>query len=450
MQSPSAEVWEVMKHQHLRHILRMEKVIAHTRLGVVLLTGVVLLNDPARVLGSVTWMLAIWGMALAYSAAVVVAEPYKRIPLIPWEVLSGVVDWGLITLGIVATGGAHSDLYTLYFISVLSVALRFGLREVVIAGVGTAIGYFAIVMATATVWPQALQDAALRMGYLILVALGSGALARESNRQFRARVREEAQRLAVQEVTATVSHDLTNPLTAVTGLVEILLDSATETLSMDQRGLLHRVNANVQQMTNLVSNLRDADLIERGRQAFQPAPIDLNALVRRVVEAQSHQAELKHIGLVLDLSAPLPLPMLDGRMVERLVANLLGNAVKFTPENGAIRVSTRQRESRVAVEVWNSGQQVPAPLRRVLFEKFVRGKDGAGVGLGLYICRSIVDIHRGKIFFRNAPDDGVTFIAELPVVLPGTIPLHASESAAVPTPPKRGWRAQHALATLRD
>jgi len=439
-----------MKHQHLRHILRMEKVIAHTRLGVVLLTGAVLLNGPARLFDNAMWMLLIWGVALAYSAAVVVAEPYKRIPLIPWEVISGVMDWGLITLGIIATGGQHSDLYTLYFISVLSVALRFGLTEVVIAAIGTVIGYFVVVMATSTAWPLALQDAALRMGYLMLVAFGSGALAREANRQFRARVREEAQRLAVQEVTATVSHDLTNPLTAVTGLVEILLDSASETLSMDQRGLLHRVNANVQQMANLVSNLRDADLIERGQQAFRPAAVDLNELVRRVVEAQSHQAELKHIGLVLDLGAPLPFPILDGRMVERLIANLLGNAVKFTPENGAIRVSTRQRESRVAVEVWNSGQQVPPTLRRVLFEKFVRDKDSIGIGLGLYICRSIVEMHRGRIFFRNAPDDGVTFIAELPLVLPVTAQSQPSDSVAVPTPRKRAWRAQHAFATLRD
>jgi hypothetical protein len=81
------------------------------------------------------------------------------------------------------------------------------------------------------------------------------------------------------------------------------------------------------------------------------------------VEAQAHQAEMKQIGLVLDLSPRLPRTDLDAGMIERLVANLLHNAVKFTPENGAIRVSTQRQGTRVGIEVWNSGDHIPAAIR---------------------------------------------------------------------------------------
>jgi K+-sensing histidine kinase KdpD len=394
-------------------IVGMEKHIAWLRVGVVLLTGAEYLRTT-QPLGS-AFIVVLWEASMVYAAGVLLTEPYCRMPLRGWHVISGLIDWGFITLGIVLTGGGQSDLYLLYFLSVLSIALRYGPTEVVMAGLGTAVSYVVIVLLTAEVWPVMLRDAALRMGYLLLFAVGSGVLAREARRQFHARMREEARRVAVQEVTATVSHDLKNPLAAVTGLVEMLLDSTADVLTLDQRALLHRINANTRLMTELVGNLLEVELIECGRQAFQPAWLDLNALVRRVVEAQAHQAEEKHIGLVLDLNPQLPAAMLDGRSIERLVANLLGNAVKFTPHNGAIRVSTRCRDARVIVEVWDSGPDIPASLHPVLFEQFTHQSDSPGVGLGLYICKSIVEMHAGTISVDNPAGGGVLFVAELPV-----------------------------------
>lgn len=411
-----------MNAYHLQHILVTERVVARLRLAVVLVVAAQFLPAGPELFGGGA-IVAIWIGALAYALAVVVTEPYQRAPLMAWEVASGLIDWGFITLGIVATGGQASELYLLYFLSVLSIAMRFALREVVLAGAGTALGYFVIVLWTGHSAAAAWEDAAVRMGYLLIFSVGSGVLAREARRQFRARVREEARRLAVQEVTATVSHDLKTPLAAVAGLVEILLDSAADALSLDQRALLHRINANTHQMNDLVSNLLDAELIERGHQSFRPAPNDLNALVRRVVEAQAHQAEEKQIGLVLDLSPRLPLTVVDGGMIERLVANLLSNAVKFTPDSGAIRVSTRQRRGRMAIEVWNSGSDIPAALQSTLFEKFVRQENSPGVGLGLYICKSIVDMHRGTIAVQRATDGGVMFVAELPGAHPPAVEL---------------------------
>ena len=222
---------------------------------------------------------------------------------------------------------------------------------------------------------------------------------------------------AVEEVAAAVSCELTNPLRAVNGMVEVLLGPGSETLSGVQRQLLYQIRANTQQMRNLVGDLVDAEGLDRGRPAFRPEPADINQIVRRIVAAQAHRAEEKRIGLLLDLSDQLPLAELDSQMMERLVANLLGNAVQFTPENGAIRISTRQRSFQVILEVWDSGPGVPPELQATLFEKFTRQKDSPGLGIGLYVCRSIVDAHRGTIAMRRT-GGGVAFVAELPIAQP--------------------------------
>jgi len=405
----------------VHHILRMAKASAWFRVAAVLLTGVVLLAATDTFTRAGVEVAVLFATALFYAVAVLVVEPYRYSRAFVWESLSALIDWVFITLGVVATGGERSDLYVLYFLFVLSIALRVGLREVILAGTATALGYFLVIWATTTPSAPVLHTAATRMSYLVLFAVGSAVLAREADRQLRARIREEAQRLALQEVTATVSHDLKNPLTAVTGLVEMLLDATPEDNGSNARELLQRINANAQQMSNLVSNLVDAEVLERGQQSFRPAPTDLNTLVRRVVDAQAHHAEIKRIGLVLDLSTRLSAVMIDAAMIERVVANLLSNALKFTPATGAVRITTRPRHGRACLEVWNSGSQVPAALQPVLFEKFVREKDSTGVGLGLYICKSIVELHRGRIAVRNAADRGVVFVVDLPLVaLPST------------------------------
>jgi signal transduction histidine kinase len=197
------------------------------------------------------------------------------------------------------------------------------------------------------------------------------------------------------------------------------------------------------QFTEPLRAVNDAEGLARGHPAFRPEPADINQIVRRVVAAQAHRAEEKRIGLLLDLSDQLPFAELDPRLVERLVANLLGNAVQFTSEDGAIRISTRQRSFRVILEVWDSGPGVPAELEGTLFEKFTRQKDSPGIGLGLYVCKSIVDAHRGTIAMRRT-GGGVAFVAELPVAQPedeATYGASTEPAAAVHRPEPGGVAA---------
>jgi signal transduction histidine kinase len=436
-----------MTSLHTEHALRMEGVVARLRLGAVLLAGAEILRSPVS-MSEHGIMVALWSSALIYAAGALLFEPYKHASVIAWTVVTGFIDWGFITLAVLVAGPSGSHVYLLYFLSVLSVAMRFGLREVLGASLGTAVGYIALIAATTDTWSQSIPEAAGQMGYLQLFALGAGVSARELARQFHARIKEEAQRLAVQEMTTTVSHDLKNPLSAVSGLVDVLLDSAANNLSFDQRALLHRIDANTRQMTNLVGNLVDAELIESGQQSFRPAPADLNTVVRRVVEAQAHRAEDKEIGLVLDLDPHMPNVVVDEHMIERLVANLLSNAVKFTPECGAVRVSTRHYGSGVTLEVWDSGPDVPPLLHSMLFQKFVRQNDSPGIGLGLYICKSIVDTHRGAISVQKPASGGVSFIVELPLTHPAAVRGRVLDATARWAQRKPGWGAQRRASAL--
>src|SRR5512144_2482563 len=110
---------------HREHMLRMEGVIARLRLAAVLLAGVEILRNPAPMAEHST-MVVLWSTALIYAAGALLFEPYRHASLVGWNVVSGCIDWALITLGILVTGGALSPLYVLYFLSVLSIAMRFG------------------------------------------------------------------------------------------------------------------------------------------------------------------------------------------------------------------------------------------------------------------------------------------------------------------------------------
>ena len=431
----------------LRNSLRMERVVAYLRCAVVAISAGMVWVSP-RAVESERLSSTVWVVAASYAVGVLITAPYRRVPILAWEVASNCVDWGLISIGIVATGGVHSDLYILYFLFVLAIGLRFGLREVVGGALATAAGYLTIVILTGSDWAADVASASLRMGHLLVGAIGVGFLARQAIQHARARVEDEAQRLAVEEVAATVSHDLKNPLAAVGGLIEILLDPQTGALSPQQRALLVGVGANVQQMGSRVANLVDAQLIERGLQPLRPSLTDLNGLVRRVVKAQANQAEAKNIGLVIDLAPELPLALLDPNLLERLVANLLSNAVKFTPKHGAIRVSTAQADGRLSLEVWNSGSEIPANLQAALFEKFVRRSDSTGIGLGLYICRSIVGRHKGTIGIQNPSGGGVAFMVRLPLNPAPQVEALTVASTPPPVPRNRAWPFRRRAAAL--
>ncbi len=415
---------------------RLDAAMAWLRLSVTLVSGLSVL--PPAVLGQE--LVVLWIAAVAYAAMVILLQPYRLCSPRLWWALTGTIDWMLISAAIVMGGGLQSDFYVLYFVLVFGSSVRFGLREAVACGLMTSVSYLGLMLLISVDGSTVLPVAALRMGYLMTMAVGCGLLAREADRATRTDISFEAEQSAVRDLAAALSSELASPLAAASGLVDILLDPATGPLSLQQRTLLGGLDGNIEQAGGLARNLVASERIERGQHGFNPCLGDLNGVVQRVVNSLARLAEAKGVGLVLSLTPALPVVSFDARWLEQALGNVLRNAMQFTPDHGAIRVSTFASKDWLSVEVWNSGAAIPSSLESILFGKFVRYEKSRSIGLGLYVAKRIVDLHGGGISAGNAADG---------VVVTFKLPCPARQPSLVALPGDTSWslRRDPALAS---
>jgi signal transduction histidine kinase len=225
----------------------------------------------------------------------------------------------------------------------------------------------------------------------------------------------EAERMR-SALVASVSHELRSPLTAITGYTDTLLhdgpwDDTTE------REFLEVVAISASRLSALVDNLLDAATLEAGALRLQREPVRVERIAERVL---GHRRLLAGAcTLHLETRPGLPLADADPLRVEQVLANLVDNAIKYSPRGGAIRVRVNSLpDGEVVVSVSDHGLGVPAEHQAHLFERFYRADSGGraikGVGLGLFICRSLVESHGGKIWVESEPNRGSTFAFTLP------------------------------------
>jgi two-component system sensor histidine kinase KdpD len=213
-----------------------------------------------------------------------------------------------------------------------------------------------------------------------------------------------------------VSHDLRTPLATIAGASASLLE-ADGLSEATRRELLQTVVDESCRLARLVDNLLDMTRLESGvvtlnRQWHVLEEIVGGALGRLRRELARHT-------VVVDVPGELPLLSLDGLLMEQVLVNLLENAARYTPEGSRIEVSARESAGRVELRVADDGPGLPPGSEGRVFEKFFRGgapsPDGRrGVGLGLAICRAIVEAHGGRITARNRPSGGAEIIMSLP------------------------------------
>lgn len=175
-------------------------------------------------------------------------------------------------------------------------------------------------------------------------------------------------------------------------------------------------SAAVARMTRFINNLLDAAGIDAGKLAIEPEPIDVGRLVNHVVEAFAPIAAAKNI----TLNAILPVPPLhaaldDGRILQ-VLANLVSNAIKFTPAGGGVSIRIRPTAKRVQFAVSDTGIGIPGSRLADVFERFRQAGPGhRGPGLGLHISKRIVEAHSGRIWAQSEVAVGSTFYVELPI-----------------------------------
>ena len=213
------------------------------------------------------------------------------------------------------------------------------------------------------------------------------------------------------------SHELRTPLTSILGFAHLLQAHDTDLKEADRRSLLERLAANASRLRGLIDDLLDVDRLSEGLVTANRRPHDIQQLVRRVVDDQ----EVGERHLELDLEPCIA--DVDPPKFERVVANLLANAVRHTPPDGTIRVGLRQRSAALVLEVEDDGIGIDPAYLEQIFEPFVQGPDQQhapqpGTGLGLTLARELVALHHGSLTASNRPAGGARFEVVLPD--PGT------------------------------
>ncbi len=220
------------------------------------------------------------------------------------------------------------------------------------------------------------------------------------------------------DLTHTMVHDLRNPLTGINGALMLLNKSAAE-LSLAQRDLLDIAHHSTQKMLNLVNAILDISRLESGRMPIHPTAFAPATLVDEVVSLQRPLVEQRHIHLINTVTADAPLVYADASLIMRVLQNLVGNAIKFTPSGGTVRVAVdldARAADKLRFSVSDTGAGIPLELRDRLFGKFVTGNAvGRGSGLGLAFCKMVLEAHAERIWVDSEPGAGATFIFTLPL-----------------------------------
>jgi two-component system, NtrC family, sensor histidine kinase KinB len=217
------------------------------------------------------------------------------------------------------------------------------------------------------------------------------------------------------EFIATASHELRTPLTSVQMGVHLLLEGAAGELNDKQAEVLGACREDCERLDKLMRDLLDLSRIEAGESQPELQPIKARELIIDEAEILRPQVEAKALSFVVDIPVDLPLVMADRSQIERVVANLVANAIRYTKQ-GEIRISAELRGHYVAVSVSDTGEGIPSEYLPHIFDKFVQvpGAATGGAGLGLAICRLIVEAHGGQISVQSEIGHGSTFTFTVP------------------------------------
>jgi signal transduction histidine kinase len=218
------------------------------------------------------------------------------------------------------------------------------------------------------------------------------------------------------QFVSVAAHELRNPLTAILGYVEMFLDEDFGPLSGEQSEYLGIVYGAGRRLLAITNDLLDVTRIEAGRIDLVLQPIDLGALVGRVVAEYGVQREGKAQQLDLHVAPNLPAALCDETRASQVIGNLVSNAIKYTGEGGQISVRVDRAEERgfLLTSVVDTGMGISAEDQKKLFSRFYR-TEGArlsgtgGTGLGLYVTRSLVELHGGRVWLESEVDKGSTF-----------------------------------------
>lgn len=240
------------------------------------------------------------------------------------------------------------------------------------------------------------------------------AVALENARLFRAA--QDATRTR-DDLVAIVSHDLRNPVHTIHMAASFLLDIApANDRRITARRQLEVIQRAATRANRLIQDLLDVAKIQAGGLAVDPTPVEVRSLLFEAVEAATPLAMAAQLKVQCDIPDTTPMVASDRERVLQVFANLIGNAIKFTPKGGEIRVMATPENSEVRFTIADSGPGIPPEHLAHVFDRYWQAKSTAklGTGLGLSIAKGIVEAHGGRIWVESPPQKGAHFIFTLP------------------------------------
>ena len=213
---------------------------------------------------------------------------------------------------------------------------------------------------------------------------------------------------------SSVSHEIRTPLTSIKGYAAILLASKLGALPEEIRSRLEKINRHSDELVHMVNDLLDISRIESGKVEIRKETLSLKAISEKIEDLFSEQFKTKNISFSSQIPDDCQEILADRGQIERVFINLVGNAFKFTPENGKIGINANRVDKIIQIDIKDTGFGIPQDAQVSIFEEFFRvdntiNQEVKGTGLGLTLVKHIIEAHQGKIWVKSKLGEGSTF-----------------------------------------
>ncbi len=227
---------------------------------------------------------------------------------------------------------------------------------------------------------------------------------------------EEVKRISKRksDFISSVSHELRTPLTSIKGYAAILLTGKLGSVPDEIKNRLEKINRHSDELVHMVNDLLDISRIESGKVNMNVENLELKYITDKIFDLLSEQLKTKNISFGANIPDNCQRILADRSQIERVFINLVGNALKFTPENGKISINAHRSGSIIQIDVTDSGFGIPEDAQEKIFEEFYRventiNQEVKGTGLGLPLVKHIIEAHHGRIWVESKLSEGSTF-----------------------------------------
>lgn len=218
---------------------------------------------------------------------------------------------------------------------------------------------------------------------------------------------------------STVSHELRTPLTSMKEAITIVADGVAGKINKDQKNFLDIAKRNIERLSRLINEVLDFQKLSANKMRFYMQQNNIKEVVKDAYNTMAPHAKKANIHLTTELDGGLPKARFDSDRMIQVLTNLIGNAIKFTPEKGRVSIHAQRRGQDLAIRVTDTGTGIPKEALPKIFEQFYRvhqpNQQIKGTGLGLAIVKKIVDVHGGRIEVESEVGKGTSFTVLLPL-----------------------------------